>query len=374
MFMTTKTETTGAGIEALIVEAKDLVAKPPTDEEVEKAKAGILNSFVFNSDSTLEILNQQLTYEYYGYPLDWQQRYRAGIEAVTTAQVREAAKKYVSPDKFAILVVGPSKGMDKDLATYGKVTQLDISIPEPAAAKVAESAAGVEKGKALVAKALQALGGAAAVDGVQQMDQKGRLTLQMPQGPIEIKMATLAVFPDRLRHEMTLPFGTMTGVVTPEKSFIVTPQGVAPMPDSQREDLMKNWGRNQVVLFKQRGDPSFKAIATGSAQVGGITVEQLVVDLKGEQTTLSIDPSNGRVVGVAYRGTGPMAQAPGDVAFSFGDFRAVEGLTLPFSATGTFNGEPSSSFVVDSVTLNGPVAAGAFAQPPAPPVAEKGGR
>jgi len=374
MFMTTKTETTGAGIEALIVEAKDLVAKPPTDEEVEKAKAGILNSFVFNSDSTLEILNQQLTYEYYGYPLDWQQRYRAGIEKVTTAQVREAAKKYVFPDKFAIVVVGPSTGMDKPLATYGKVTQLDITIPEPAAAKVAESAAGLEKGRTLVAKALEALGGAAAVDGVQRIDQKGRMTLKTPQGELEIKMETLAVFPDRLRHQMTLPFGTMTGVVTPEKAFVVTPQGVAPMPDSQRDDLMKNWGRNQVAMFKQRGDPSFKAIATGSAQVGGIAVEQVVVDLKGEQTTLSIDPANGRVVAVAYRGNGPMAPAPGDVAFSFGDFRAVEGLTLPFAVTGTFNGEPSSSFVVDSVTLNGPVSAEAFALPAAPPAAEKGGR
>ena len=83
-----------------------------TDEEVEKARAGILNSFVFNSDSTLEILNQQLTYEYYGYPLDWQQRYRAGIEKVTTAQVREAAKKYVFPDKFAIVVVGDRKTIE----------------------------------------------------------------------------------------------------------------------------------------------------------------------------------------------------------------------------------------------------------------------
>ena len=135
MWMTTKTETTGAGIEALLEEAHNLTKLPPTAEEVRKAKASILNSFIFNSDSTRKILNQQLTYEYYGYPLDWLSRYRAGIENVTVAEVRQAAVDYVHPQRFTLLVVGPSEGRDKPLTEYGTVTELDITIPEPAVAK-----------------------------------------------------------------------------------------------------------------------------------------------------------------------------------------------------------------------------------------------
>ncbi len=132
--MTTKTETTAAAIKALQEEARNLTSQPPTEAEVAKAKASILNSFIFNSDSIGEILSQQMVFEYYGYPLDWLSRYRAGIEKVTVEQVRAAAAKYVKPDQVAILVVGPKEGMDEPLSTFGKVTNVDITIPEPAAA------------------------------------------------------------------------------------------------------------------------------------------------------------------------------------------------------------------------------------------------
>jgi len=131
-FLTTKTESTGAGIEALLVEAREMASKPPSDEEIEKAKQALLSSFVFRVDSRRSVLEQVLDLEYYGYPLDWLARYRPGVEAVTAAQVRAAAAKYLHADQFAIVVVGPSKGTDRPLADFGKVTNVDISIPRPA--------------------------------------------------------------------------------------------------------------------------------------------------------------------------------------------------------------------------------------------------
>ena len=129
MFMSTKTQTTGEGIEALLEQAKDMTTVPPTDAEVAKTKQAILNSFLFEHDSKRKILEQELFYEYYGYPLDWLARYRNGIEAVTPAQVRAVAAKYIHPDQFAIVVVGPAKGLDKPLSTFGPVTPIDITIP-----------------------------------------------------------------------------------------------------------------------------------------------------------------------------------------------------------------------------------------------------
>ncbi len=129
--LSTKTETTGAGIEALLVEARDMAARPPTDEEVEKGKQALLNSFVFRVDSKRGVLEEEMELEYHGYPLDWLAKYRAGIESVTAPQLRAAAVKYLHPDQFAIVVVGPSKGTDRPLADFGKVTTLDLTIPRP---------------------------------------------------------------------------------------------------------------------------------------------------------------------------------------------------------------------------------------------------
>jgi zinc protease len=130
LFVSTKTETTAAGIDSLLEEARNLRAVPPTADEVARAKASLLNSFVFNFDSRRKVLSRQLTLEYYGYPLDWLARYQAGIEAVTVEQVRQAAR-HLRPEEFAILVVGPPQGMDRPLSSFGKVTPVDVSLPAP---------------------------------------------------------------------------------------------------------------------------------------------------------------------------------------------------------------------------------------------------
>ena len=78
--------TTAETIETLVTEAKRIIAEPPTAEEIARAKQSILNSFIFNSATTEQVLGQQVTYEYYGLPTDWLERYRAGIEKVTAGR------------------------------------------------------------------------------------------------------------------------------------------------------------------------------------------------------------------------------------------------------------------------------------------------
>lgn len=129
--MSTKTETTVRGIEALIAEARNMVTSPPREDEVNKAKTSILNSFVFSVDSPAKVLGKYLTYEYYGYPSTWLQEFRQGIERVTTADVRQAAKKHLRPAEFSILVVGSRGGTRPALTKYDHVQELDIRIPEP---------------------------------------------------------------------------------------------------------------------------------------------------------------------------------------------------------------------------------------------------
>ncbi|HLE85481.1 MAG TPA: pitrilysin family protein [Thermoanaerobaculia bacterium] len=131
LFTTTKVETTGEAIRALLDEARGMAGRPPTDEEVARAKRSILASFVFRIDSPREVLEQQLTFEYFGYPLDRLATYRDRIEAVTADEVRRAAARHLHPEDFSIVVVGPAAGRDVDLATFGPVEEMDISIAPP---------------------------------------------------------------------------------------------------------------------------------------------------------------------------------------------------------------------------------------------------
>lgn len=363
MSMSTKTETTLAGIEALLEEARNMTSEPPSDEEVERARASILNSFVFRADSTGEILNQQMTYAYYGYPLDWMQRYRRGIESTPTAGVREVADKYIHPEKLAILVVGPSTGTDGSLATLGEVQMIDISIPEPPGDVVETTAEGAAEGKRLVADMLTALGGAEKVDAVRTIRLEATMEATSPQGAMQIQSKGFIKLPQQLRYELTLPFGTMVQALSGDGSgFVVTPQGSQAMPASQVAQLEAAILRLPVALLQHRDDPGFEAVALEDGELDGEPIKRLHVSFDGHQQTLGIDAETGHVLSIEYRGTG-FTGAPGDLRQVFSDYRQVEGVMMPFASTTTFDGQPMFDGVNTNVEINGDIDDGLFVKP-----------
>jgi zinc protease len=125
----TKSSSTDAATKATLDEVRKLRTEPPTPDELRKAKDDLLNSFIFNYDSPDKVLSEQVTLAVYGYPPDFLERYRAGIEKVTAADVSRVAQKYVQPEKLAIVVVGNQTEIEPPLKDLGPVTPLDISIP-----------------------------------------------------------------------------------------------------------------------------------------------------------------------------------------------------------------------------------------------------
>jgi zinc protease len=127
----TKSATTVAATQAILDEINDLKTQPFTEEELKRAKDQVLNSFIFQYDSVDKVLNEQAKLEFYGYPLDYLDKYRAAVEKVTTADLDRVAKKYIDPSKLAILVVGNSSEFGTPLSTLGPVQPIDITIPMP---------------------------------------------------------------------------------------------------------------------------------------------------------------------------------------------------------------------------------------------------
>jgi zinc protease len=125
----TKSVSTDAATKATLDEVRKLRTEPPTPAELRKAKDDLLNSFIFNYDSPEKVLGEQITLAVYGYPPDFLERYRAGIEKVTSADVARVAQKYVQPEKLAIIVVGNQSEIEPPLKDLGPVTTLDIAIP-----------------------------------------------------------------------------------------------------------------------------------------------------------------------------------------------------------------------------------------------------
>lgn len=129
----TKSASTVDATKAALEEISGLTTRPFTAEELKRSKDDLLNSFLFRYDTRGKVLAQRVLLEFYGYPPDYLDTYKAGIEKVTTADLERVARKYIHPDKLAILVVGnePEIKPGLDALDKGQIHPIDITIPMP---------------------------------------------------------------------------------------------------------------------------------------------------------------------------------------------------------------------------------------------------
>ena len=135
----TKSESTVPATKAVLDEIGKLKTQPPSPDELKSAKDQVLNSFIFNYDSPDKILTEQVTLAFYDYPLDFLDKYRAGVEKVSAADVTRVATKYIDVSKLAIIVVGNEQQIKPQLSSLGAVTPVDVTIPPPPAGSAAQA-------------------------------------------------------------------------------------------------------------------------------------------------------------------------------------------------------------------------------------------
>lgn len=142
----TKSESTVKATQAMLNDIHELKTKPFTAAELASAKDQLLNSFIFHYDSKEKVLSEATELEFYGYPPDFLTKYRAGIEAVTLADLERVANKYIDPSKLAILIVGNENQYGTPLTdlNLGPVQPIDITIPMPASMQKQMSGSGTE--------------------------------------------------------------------------------------------------------------------------------------------------------------------------------------------------------------------------------------
>jgi YHS domain. len=303
--------------------------------------------------------------------------------AETKAMFEKDPGRYEIQMEGACARMGPSTGGNPDLFTVYKeriyvfgsadckkkfeaAPENYLEPEEGSSPKVAATPEGIKKGQLLIEKAVESIGGASKLDGLISYQEKFTTIQKGPQGDFEIKATRTIIFPDRIRLERIMRFGTVVEVLAPGDSFTVFPGGSRTMSGPQRADQGKQVKRNQLAILRARKSSGFHATAIGFGKVGETAVEQVAVDLDGTKMTMGIEPSTGRILSLSYheRGTGG---AFGDIVKTFSDFRTVEGLTLPFKTTTTFNGEPAPDLspAVESLIINGKVDSAIFEKPKA---------
>jgi hypothetical protein len=257
-------------------------------------------------------------------------------------------------------VVGKAADFDKPLSTFGPVTNIDVTIPPaPGAAKAAT--ASNSAGRALIAKVVQGLGGAARVRSVKSLREKSTILAKTPQGDMSMEVEEITAFPDQIWEKMTTPVGEITMVISPAAAFMKSPMGSHDLSGTQKEDGLKELKRHPIFVAQHAEDPKFIFAAGGSEQIGEVEAQILDVNADGVQVRWYVDPQTGRVLRTSAQALGMGGQAEGVIDYS--GWKEVEGISLPFKLKITESGKDAGVVEIKEVQINPAVDPKLFEKP-----------
>ena len=339
----TKSPSTVDTLKAIQTEVDKIRTQEVTSEELQSAKDTVLNGFIFHFDTPAKTLNRVLTYRYYGYPDDFIFQYQKAIQQVTRADVLRVAKDYLDPAKFVIVAVGNPKDFGKPLDSLGKVSDIDLTIPQPKRAAPAAAAGPPQpKGAALLAKMAAAIGGEAKLAAVKDVTQKAELNLDPAAGALKITQTELWMASGHYREESTLPFGKVIVYSDGKTGFVSSPQGTQAIPDAEKKQVSFELFRMWPALLGKSSDPnrSITDEANGAIRIA---------DKSGNSLVITIDPATGLPQSENYSEAG---QAGQDVTETYADWQDTNGVKLPRKITVTQNGKHFADIKVNSVEID----------------------
>ncbi len=350
-FCMTKSGTSQKAAEGVLAEIKRMTTEPVTQEELEQAKDGILNSEVFKFDTKEEILGRMVMFERYGYPADFLKQYQQQVRDMTVDQVLEACKEVWHPDRMTILAVGDYQDWDGDFSEFGPVNMVDITIPEPALEIPEATPESLARGKQLMEAAREAAGGKALFDGLKSYSSKSKLSATIQGMDLTFNIEKTVVYPDKAYSVQKTPFGTMTSVLAGDKGWASGPMGDKDLEGKDLEQAREELLTDTIGVFKNLD--RFQCQALEPTKVEGVLCYPVHVSGVGDDYQIFfLNADTGRVYMVQSPGISPMTQAPVTQKVFVDDYMEADGFTMPASLRLTYDDELFGTITVQEFQAN----------------------
>ena len=226
-----------------------------------------------------------------------------------------------------------------------------LEAKQPKLKPLESSPASAAAAKKLLDRAVNAMGGASAVDGVavyQETRERNK------------EVRTIA-YPNRFHVERTFSEKIhVTQTIADGAGFMITPGGARDLSAEAVADLLHEIGRDPLALLRARNKPGFRAAAHDANAVD--------VEWMGDRSTLVLDPQTGNVAALRYYGRAGAAGF-GNIEFQYSDFRKTDNLMLPYKVTQIVDQDTghAQSIVITAIALNPKIAPAVFEKPLARP-------
>ena len=350
----------------MIKQIKSMLTDLPTEKEMKKGKDGYLNSFVFNFDTRREVLERIMAYDFYGLPEDFLQQEKEKVENVTPEAVMAAAKNNLRPDEMVVLVVGNGAEFEQPLDSLGlgPVDTIDISIPpavEEEQVEVSEGA--VEKGMALLNKAVDVAGGLENFKKIQTVSFKSNILVESGQHRFEVAHEAAMAYPDKKRNVVFMAGVPIYDIYDGETGWKTGGDGeIRAMDENEIAEAGRDLSRNIISIFRQADNLPYQVVYAGPDVIDDIAVEYvaLMEDEENSLCRLGID-ADGRLVCCSFYGI--TAFGPGITEEVFSAETEIEGVKIPMQIKRIMNGQEFGVETISEFLINPELSTDTFAKP-----------
>ncbi|MBP3191134.1 M16 family metallopeptidase [Natronogracilivirga saccharolytica] len=332
--LSTAAESTKKAMEATMEQIRLLQEEKVSEAELEETKDRIFNRIIFRYDSYARILNEQMQNYNLGLPEDAFEQYIEEVREVTVEDIHRVANEYLQPENMKVLIVGNRDLIDDQLEEIGDITEVDITIPRPAAERAAVEG-DAEAGAMWLEKMASSI-----LDDRPEFEaivMEGSQYIQTPQGEMAVEITSRTQFPANMNLQISTPMGSQEIDISGGSGVVRMGGQEQRLPESAVESMMDDLKRNPLNLAMNAAQLEALLIDSGENE------DLLTLYIAGDyDVTLHIDPELELPVKMEYSRFDPDQGRNVDVTLTLDNWTLKDGVRVAYDQKSHADGEVQS--------------------------------
>ncbi|HEY0426971.1 MAG TPA: pitrilysin family protein [Pyrinomonadaceae bacterium] len=119
-----RTTVTGDSLKEFFYELNRIRDEKVSEEELTDAKNFLTGVFPIRAETQEGLTNLIVSQQLYNLPEDYLQTYREKINEITLEDVERVAKKYITPEKIAVVIVGDAENVLEQVKSYANTIEI----------------------------------------------------------------------------------------------------------------------------------------------------------------------------------------------------------------------------------------------------------
>ncbi len=321
-----RNEVTDSAITQFLLEIEKLRTEPVSKKELDLAKSFIAGGFARSLESPQTVAGFALNIDMYDLPADYYETYLQRLAAVTIEDVSRVAKKYITPSKARIVIVGNKDEVMNKLNAFdkedGKIQLYDIYANPRKEESTAEVTLNASE---IVENYLTALGGRQKLDDVKSIDQTYSMEVQGT--PI-----TSRVVQESGKFYMAMSaqgMNIMKQIYDGEKGVVEQMGQQAPI---EGDDLTSLKEQSAFLIERMYNTIGYTTEVKGMEDVDGVACYKLLVTKpSGAKSTEYYDKSSNLKIKEVQ--TSITQGQTSTLTYEYADYKSVDGILIPHTLT-----------------------------------------